>query len=356
MGDLGLGVGAPGHHQGRELPAPAEERVLHHDLRGGVRRVGELPGHAHVAGGVDAAIRGAQPVVDRTPRFVSKATPAASSPSPSTFGARPAATSSSSTTSELGAPVRALQAQLELGPLALHLLDPAAEHEIDAVAGEGALHDLGGVGVLALEHVGAHLEQVHPDAEALERLGELAADRPAADHREARGAPGELEDRLVRAEAGAGEPGYGRSRGARARRDHGAPEAQLRAGHEGAVRAGKARLAEEHVDAELAGVARRRVLVADARADAAHALHRVGEGLRGRIAGEAGVLRGGDHRLRGHAADVQAVAAHQVALDERDLARRGSRRPRRSRAPRCPRRRPPGGSGPRGTGFFQSGG
>jgi hypothetical protein len=88
--------------------------------------------------------------------------------------------------------------------------------------------------------------------------------------------------------------------------------------------------AEEHVDAELVAVAHGGVVVADLRADAAHALHRGAEvGLRARREREPDLLlraarlrdhaRRADHALRRHAADVQAVAAEQVALDERDL-------------------------------------
>ena len=89
---LRVGVGAPRHHEGRELAAADEERVLHDDLRRGVGGVGELPGHADVARRVDARVGRAQPVVDpdAAPRRRT-ATPAASSPRPSTLGARPGA-------------------------------------------------------------------------------------------------------------------------------------------------------------------------------------------------------------------------------------------------------------------------
>ena len=205
----------------------------------------------------------------------------------------------------------------------------APSTQLDAVARERPLHDLRGVGVLAREDAAAAISsRRHPRAEALEGLGQLAADRTGADHGEPRGPLGQLEDGLVREVAGLREPRDRRRGGAGAGRDHRLLEAQLRAVHLDGVRPAEARLAEEHVDAELVAIARRRVLVADARADAAHALHgraEVGQPLVGHAEPElpgrprlVHPARRADHGLRRHAADVQAVAAHQVPLDERD--------------------------------------
>ena len=282
VGDLGLGVGAPGHHQGRELPAPAEERVLHHDLRGGVGRVGELPGHAHVAGGVDAAIRGAQPVVD------------------------------------LDAPLRVEGDARRLEPEPLDVRR-AARGDQQLVDDErprrGRPRASGAAGA-------------RPPGARPARSGSRARDR----RRRGRGRPARSpRRRRPRARArgrpsragapgrrGAGTPGRARSRSARRRSPRGARGARSarrssrscgsrrRRGPGSGGAAARAPVAitarrkrSSRADLEARSgppkrasprntstpnsrrVARRRVLVADARADLAHALHRVGEGLAG---------------------------------------------------------------------------
>ena len=60
----------------------------------------------------------------------------------------------------------------------------------------------------------------------------------------------------------------------------------------------------------------------------------VGAGTAGLIsaAGVVRELRGPDHRLRGHAADVEAVAAHEMALHERDLGAEARGHQRRDQA------------------------
>src|SRR5262249_57441537 len=59
----GVGIGAAGHHERRQLLGGHEQRVLHHDLRGCVGGVGELPRHADVARRVDARVAGLEIVV-----------------------------------------------------------------------------------------------------------------------------------------------------------------------------------------------------------------------------------------------------------------------------------------------------
>ena len=86
----------------------------------------------------------------------------------------------------------------------------------------------------------------------------------------------------------------------------------------------------------------RRVVAADPRADAAHALHHGGEvGLdvsadaHAEGPGRADVAddpRGADHALRGHAADVEAVAAQEMPLDERHARAEAGRARRRHQA------------------------
>jgi hypothetical protein len=90
----------------------------------------------------------------------------------------------------------------------------------------------------------------------------------------------------------------------------------------------EARLAEKDVDAKLVLKPLCRIVLADVRAYAAHPLHDGGEVHLGsggdahpevfceaQVSGHAG---GADQGLRRHAPDVQAIAAHQVALDDRD--------------------------------------
>src|SRR6185369_8364168 len=86
--------------------------------------------------------------------------------------------------------------------------------------------------------------------------------------------------------------------------------------------------AEEDVDAEAAE-SLRGVVTAELRADAAHPRHHRAEvggrrspwaqpaRLRARELGER--PRRANHRFRRHATDVEAVSAHEMALDERDL-------------------------------------
>jgi hypothetical protein len=103
------------------------------------------------------------------------------------------------------------------------------------------------------------------------------------------------------------------------------PNGHIPALHLERPRAGEAPRAEVDVDAE-AGEARRAVVRCHAGAKAPHAGHRrreVGVDGAGAHAEGFGIARrrgdagGGDHRLRRHAADVQAVAAEEMALDER---------------------------------------
>ena len=179
-------------------------------------------------------------------------------------------------------------------------------------------------------------------AEAREGLRELAADRAAADHGEPAGQLGQGEDRLVREIAGLGQPGDGRLGRAGARRDHRLLEAERHARDVHGVRSGEARRAEEHVHAEVAK-ARRRVHPADPRAQPAHPIHhraevhaRAGRHPHAELARPAHVGDGAgrpDQALRRHAADVEAIAAHQPALDERH-ARAEPGRARRRDQPR----------------------
>ncbi len=63
VGDLGAGVGAPGHHQVAGLGAAEEERVLDGDARQRVGGVGELVAAGDIADREDAPVGGAKAIV-----------------------------------------------------------------------------------------------------------------------------------------------------------------------------------------------------------------------------------------------------------------------------------------------------
>ena len=203
MRHLGRRVGRPRHDQAADLAAaePEEERVRHHQPRRRVGGVRELVAGADVADGEDARVARAQPVVDRDARGGRTRTPAASRPRPSTFGARPAATSSSSPAISSVRP--ATRTWITRSPLRASARTTVASCSSRTPSRSMARsHDPRRVGVLAGQDVGARVDERHRRAEARERLGQLAADRPRADDREARGQLGQREDRLVGEVAG----------------------------------------------------------------------------------------------------------------------------------------------------------
>ena len=167
------------------------------------------------------------------------------------------------------------------------------------------------------------------------RLREFAADRPAADHDQVAWRLAEFEDRLVGEVRRRREAGDRRHEGARAGCDDEAPRAHDRAAGLDAAGVAKPRLRAQHSDAEplearLAVVGLDRGdHAADMRAhrdgvDARLlAMHAEARGLAHAMRG----LAGGDQRLRRHAAEVEAVAAHMRALDQHDtLAQLGRAR------------------------------
>ena len=200
----------------------------------------------------------------------------------------------------------------------------------DSVSDERGFYQRRGVAILADQDLVRSLEQCDPAPQAREGLRELTADRASADDREARGRRGQREHGLVGEVTDRGEAGDGRGGGARSGGDRGFAKAQFASPHGDAVGSRKHRLAQKHVDAELALVAGGRVVGTDASSHLAHALPGRSE-IRARVAaGELQTERSrgarfgdaparGDDRLRGHAADVEAIPPQRVALDERDL-------------------------------------
>jgi hypothetical protein len=190
------------------------------------------------------------------------------------------------------------------------------------------------------------VEEHHLRPQTAEGLRQLAPDGPAADHGEPAGALGEPEHRLVGQKAGLGEPGDGGARRPGPGGDHRLREAKPGAVHLDGVRPHEAGRPEEHVDPEPSE-ALDGIVVTDPRPQAAHALHHRSEvGLdaprhmdaeRRRGADLPEDAGGADDALRGHTADVQAVAPQKVPLDqghpgpEPRAPRRGDKT-RRSRA------------------------
>ena len=204
--------------------------------------------------------------------------------------------------------------------------DGCVERQPHPVRMHAGLHDGGGVGVLARQDARRLLDERYPAAEAGERLRHLAADRTGANHREPLRQFGQREDRLVGAVAGIRQTGDGERGGARAGADGGPGEAQHGAVHLDGVGSGEAAVTDEDVHAE-SGEPLGRVDAAEARPQLPHAGHDGAEialhgaGKRQAEFVAACNLGPGARRphepLRRDAADVEAIASHQVALDQR---------------------------------------
>ena len=323
--DLGLGVRAPGHDERARLRVPEEERVLDHQARLEVGVVRELEGRGDVAARVDVRVRRHEMIVDLDAGAdrVLDADLLEIEP----LDVRRAA----DTDHDLVGLDRlaALQVERLRAPRRLRgPLDRLAARDPHTVALERAEDDVRGVAILLDEDLRRDLDEMDLRAEPRERLRELAADRSRADDGEAARKRRQRKDRLVREVTGLLEAGDRRGRGARAGRDHRARETEALAADLDDVVAGETSRAEEHVDAETAK-ALGGVEVRDVRTEPAEALHhsseiraRAGRHLdpeRARVAHRGGRAGGAEERLRRHAPDVQTVAAHEVALDERDL-------------------------------------
>src|SRR6266849_3838771 len=196
VGDLGVGVRAPRDGEGGVLLAPEEERVLDHHPGRRVGRVGELLGHADVAGGVDARIGRLEPVVhlDAIPPVVGDADRLEAEALH--VGHAPRAHEDLVHLD----PDRSARRRREQDCPAARALDPlelGAEHEADAFAHEGALDDLRRVRVFAVQDMVAGVEEGHLGAQAPEGLRQLAADGAGPDDGEARRPLRQLEHALV---------------------------------------------------------------------------------------------------------------------------------------------------------------
>jgi len=145
-------------------------------------------------------------------------------------------------------------------------------------------------------------------AEPRKDLSQLAADRTGADDQEPIRQLGQIEYGLVGEIARIRESRDVRDRGPRARRDHGTCEFESRAVDFDGAATDERRGAEMDVDAERPE-SLDAVVHGELRAHRAHPLHR----LRKRDARSRRV----NQRFRRHAPDIQTIATHLVALDER---------------------------------------
>jgi hypothetical protein len=207
------------------------------------------------------------------------------------------------------------------GRLDLRDLDPLAHR--DALGQELAADHLGQLGIV-LGQNRAEIEQGHRRAQPPVRLGQLAADRPGAEHDQMGWRRAVLEDRLVGVVGHRGQAGDRRHRRPAAGRNHEAARPHpVRPGHD-LGRAGEAGARAQHghaqpLKASLAVMGRDRrdhamdmVMGAGEVDRRLMAVHAEPAGLADRLAG----MAGGEQSLGRHAADIQAVAAHLASLDQ----------------------------------------
>ena len=194
------------------------------------------------------------------------------------------------------------------------------------------------LGILAHHDAIEHLDLRDLRAQARKGLRQLAADRPATEHHQARRLFAQFPQRVAGQHAGLLDAGQRRHERRRAGGHHdGAGRQRGRAaiglGDLHVPRVDDPGLAEHHVDAQAA-VALDRIVRLDRRHHALHALHHVGErhlrmsvgdAVGGAVAHLVHQLGRLDQRLARHAAVVEAVAAHLVALDQRHLGLHGGR-------------------------------
>ena len=204
-------------------------------------------------------------------------------------------------------------------------LDPDPGMELDPVLEERALEHRRHLGVVAGEEAGG-LEDRDLGAEAAVGLRQLRPDRPAADDEEPLRPPRKIEDALVGEVRNLVEPRDRRRGRARAGGEDEAAGLNDDLARRDGVGPGEARLRLDDADAERGETLGRIVRgdrldhAADMVAHPRHVDLRVAaaDAEARAVANALSELARGDQRLRRHAADIEAVAAHAVALDEDD--------------------------------------
>ena len=328
--DFGIGKRAPRDHGviGTELLEAAEQCVDRGVPRLVRRGVGELERARHVAAGVDVGIDRLQIFVGLDRALFRRADAELLQPIAGGVG-HPPDCAQQHVEGDAHFPALVLGDQHLLAILDHEPRCSVAREHLYPLFGKAPRNHARHFRVLADQHARQHLHLRHLRAEAREALRQLATDRPAAQHQQSlrqlahvpQGIRGDVADLLDAGNRRHERPGAGGD-------DDGARRQGLAAGVD-LHRPGRGdlRLALDAFDAER-GVALRRIVRLDGSDYALHALHHVGEIEVRAGRPNAQLLRAADvgqqpgrpdQRLGRHAAGVEAIAAHAVLLDQRDL-------------------------------------
>ena len=209
----------------------------------------------------------------------------------------------------------------------LEALGAVLQAHIDAVGLQAGEDQFTGIGILARQQAFGQFDLNHLAAETLKGLGQLAADRPAAQHQQPAWLLAQAPDGVRGVALHLLDTGDLRHQRARASGDDDAAAAQGLAVHLHRPGRGEFGFALDHLDAQSA-VALDRVVRGDIADHPLDALHHRGKIHRATHPGEAqrrallqfmGQPGRTQQRLGRHAAGVQAVAAHLVLFDQADL-------------------------------------
>ena len=220
-------------------------------------------------------------------------------------------------------PSPAVDPELHASRFPAHRHDPGVLDKLDAIVAKPGAQQVDQFGIVAHQD-GCHLDHGDPGTEVAEGLGELDADRPAADHQQVLWQPVGIEDGLVGQVRHVGQTRDRWNGRHRSGRDHEAAGADL------------GRTTPDPVGSHEPGPfpddphtqafeALDRIMRRDLRDDAADMLlHRLEVGFPGlRADAEHSVTplpgagaTGSQDRLRGNAAVVQAVSAHGPGLEQ----------------------------------------
>ena len=321
MGELGIGVGHPRQGAVVDPGRQPEQRVADHDAGMIAADMGELRPADRIADREDLPVARAQPRVDLD--AVPVVVDACELEVHALDLRRPARGDEQVRPLDARRPAFARQAHRDAvaGPLDRLDLDLLAQH--DAVRLERAAHHRGQLRII-LRQDRPHVEHGDRRAQPPVRLRHLAADRPAADHHQMIGRGAVVEDRLV---GQIGRPVEARDR--RCRRPAAGREHEPSGAHPHVARLDLVARAEARMGADHGHAQPLEALLAVDRGDRGdHAVHVIVNlpevdlrlvAVDAEAAGMAHGVRGTgrrEQRLGGHAAVVQAVAAHLAGLDQ----------------------------------------
>lgn len=193
--------------------------------------------------------------------------------------------------------------------------------DVYALASEALGEQRGCVLVFPREERAAAIQDRHLGSESAKGLGQLTADGSPAYDDKTPGQVGEREHRLVGQETGFVETGYGGARGARTGGHDGAGKAQSLTRDLEGIGCNEGRCTEEDIDAQTSQSVHR-IVLGDLGPHPPHALHgRASVGDRRALRRSVlllgmGLPPGMQEALGGHAPDVQAIASHEMPLDD----------------------------------------